>query len=71
MIDWNPMLNWTYNDFINVTRSAFVDNNKKFIYLDVEHSDRKNMEDIMRWARQHGYCAKEVNSDTIEISRIG
>lgn len=71
MISWNPMLNWTHDEFINVTRKAFVSEKKSSIYLDVEHSDRKNMDDIMRWARQEGYCVKEVNSDTIEISKTG
>lgn len=70
MTNWNPMFNWTHEEFINVVRKAFVIERKSSVYLDVEHSDRKNMNDIMQWASQEGYRAEEVNSDTIKISKV-
>ena len=65
------ILNWTRDEFITVTKEAFATEKKPYICLDVEHSDRKNMGDIMHWAQQEGYRTKEVNSDTIKISKAG
>ena len=67
MLDWNPSYNWTYEQFITATTDALEVKNQKSVCLDVEHSDYKNMESIILWAKQKGYWAEEVDSDTIMV----
>ena len=66
---WNESYNWTYEQFSNVIHKAFVVEKSHSVCLDVEHSDRKNMDDIVRWAADMGYNAEEKNMDTIRIWR--
>ena len=67
MIGWNSSYNWTHTDFTNVIHTSFVVEKRESVYLDVEHSDRKNMDDIIRWAKEMGFNAIEKNSDTIKV----
>ena len=67
MIGWNPSYNWTYTDFANVMRTSFDIEKETSVCLDVEHSDRRNMDDIIRWAHELGYKAEEKNCDTIRV----
>lgn len=67
MIGWHEGYNWTYDQFKRVVITALEIEDKQYISLDVEHSDRKNMDDIIFWARENGYQAKEVNCDTIRV----
>lgn len=67
MIGWSSHYNWTHDEFFNVIRTSFVVEKRQSVYLDVEHSDRKNMNDIIRWAQETGYHAKEINMDTIKV----
>lgn len=67
MIGWNSFYNWTYDEFVNAIKSSFVVEKRQSVRLDVEHSDRKNMNDIIRWAQEMGYHAKEINMDIIEV----
>ena len=67
MIGWNPSYNWTYDEFVDVMRTSFVVEKRNSVCLDVEHSDRKNMDDIIRWAKDMGYNAEEKNMDTIRV----
>ena len=67
MIGWNPSYNWTYDAFMNVMHTSFVVEKRESVYLDVEHSDRKNMDDIIRWAKEMGYHAEEKNMDIIKV----
>ena len=69
MLGWNPAYNWSYPEYCNVVRGALNREGKKSIVIDVEHSDRQNMNDLMRWAAEDGYVAEELNMDTIRISR--
>lgn len=67
MIGWNPSYNWTYDEFVRAMQYAFVVENRQSVCLDVEHSDRKNMDDIILWAQEMGYHAEEKNIDTIKV----
>lgn len=67
MIGWSPFYNWTHDEFLNVMQTSFVVEKRQSVCLDVEHSDRKNMDDIIRWAQEMGYQAKEINMDTIKV----
>lgn len=69
MIGWNENYNWTYEQFKKVITKEFLENNSERISLDVEHSDRKNMDDIILWAKEMGYNAFEKNVNTIVISK--
>lgn len=70
MIGWSPNFNWTYDEFNNVVTTALEFEKRESICLDVEHSDRKNMDDIMNWAKAKGYKAVEVNCDTIRVMKV-
>lgn len=67
MNSWNPLYNWTRDEFDNVIKTSFVIEQRESVCLDVEHSDRKNMDDIIRWAQEMGYHAEEINMDTIKV----
>ena len=69
MIGWNESYNWTRGQFEKVIAREFVEKGSERISLDVEHSDRKNMDDIIIWAKEKGYHAFEKNADTIVISK--
>ena len=70
MIGWNPSYNWTRPEFTRAVNNAFIRDQKQSVHLDVEHSDRKNMNDIKMWASQMGYQASEAcGGDVIVISR--
>lgn len=69
MTSWNPSYNWTHTEFANVMHTSFVVEKREFIHLDVEHSDRKNIDDIIRWAKAMGYNASEKNMDTIIVCK--
>ena len=69
MIDWNESYNWTREQFEKVIVREFVEKGLEQISVDVEHSDRKNMNDIILWAKEMGYYAFEKNVDTIVISK--
>ena len=69
MIGWNPSYNWTYDEFKSVIDKSFGEEGLETVSLDVEHSDRKNMDDIIRWAQELGYTAIERNCDTIRVMR--
>lgn len=64
---WNPSYNWTRKQFDDVINEMFVERHRTLIGLDVEHSDRDNMDDIMQWAREAGYKAEEINCDIIQV----
>lgn len=63
------MGNWSYKEFKKVVITALEIDDKEFINLDVEYSDRQNMNDIIRWAEKHGYKAVEIDSDTIKVCK--
>ena len=67
MIGWHEGYNWTYYDFKRVVITALEINDEQYVTLDVEHSDRKNMDDIIRWAKELGYKAEERSVDFIRI----
>lgn len=67
MIGWNSSYNWTNSEFVDVMHSSFTVEKRQSVCLDVEHSDRKNMNDIIRWAQEMGYHAEEINIDTIKV----
>lgn len=67
---WNESCNWTREEFDTAVRQAFFVEKRSSVCLDVEHSDRKNMDDIVRWAREVGYNAEEKNSDAIRIWKV-
>lgn len=67
MIGWYEGYNWTYEQFKRVVITALEINNKQYISLDVEHSDRKNMDDIIQWSKELGYKAEERTSDIIRV----
>lgn len=69
MIGWDPSYNWTYTEFRNVIDRAFGSEGLETVSLDVEHSDRRNMDDIIKWSKELGYNAIEVNCDTIRVMR--
>lgn len=64
---WNESFNWTHEEFDNAIEQAFVIEKRSSVCLDVEHSNRRNMDDIIRWAKEAGYNAEEKNMDTIRI----
>ena len=66
---WNESYNWTYEQLCNVIHKVFDIEKSNSVCLDVEHSDRKNMDDIVRWVADMGYNAEEKNMDTIRIWR--
>lgn len=65
MESWNNNYNWTKQQLENVLVEAKYQN-KKIIYLDTEHCDYQNEQDIISWAKELGYSA-EVNGDTMII----
>ena len=67
---WNETFDWTRDEFENVTKQAFVVEKLRSVDLDVEHSSRKNMNDLICWAKESGYNAEERNSDTIRVYKI-
>lgn len=67
---WNDFYNWTREEFDNAIKRAFVIEKLSSVCLDVEHSNRKNMDDIIRWAKEAGYNAEEKNMDIIRVWRI-
>lgn len=67
MISWNSSYNWTHDEFVKVIRDTLVTKKENSVCLDVEHSDRKNMDDIIHWAQEMGYHAEEKNMDTIMV----
>ena len=69
MIGWNESYNWTREQFEEVVVREFVEKGLEQISVDVEHSDRKNMNDIILWAKEMGYYAFEKNMDTIVVSK--
>ena len=61
------MGNWSYKEFKKVVITALEIEDKKVVNLDVEHSDRNNMIQIINWAEAHGYNAEIINDDTIKV----
>lgn len=59
--------NWTKAEFERCVNTAFYVEKKDSVTLDVSRADWRNMEDIMRWAKDLGHEAIEVNSDTIRV----
>ena len=72
MIGWSSSYNWTYEEFINVVTNALEIEKIPTVSLDVEHSDRRNMDDIIRWANENGYHATEASGgDIIKVTKRG
>lgn len=69
MTGWNESYNWTREQFEKVIMREFVEKGSERISLDVEHCDRKNMDDIIIWAKERGYYAFEKNVDTIVVNK--
>ena len=67
MSGWHEGYNWTYEQFKRAVTRAFEVNNEQYVSLDVEHSDRKNMDDIIQWANELGYKAEERSLDIIRV----
>ena len=67
MIGWHEEYNWTYEQFKGVITIAFEVNNEQYVSLDVEHSDRKNIDDIIQWSKELGYKAEERTMDSIRV----
>ena len=67
MLGWNSSFNWTRSDLENVLQQTFLIEKRDSVCLDVEHSDSRNMDDLLRWAREMGYNAAEKNSDIIRV----
>lgn len=65
MFGWDPSDNWKYFDFRKVIDQAFDMDGASEVSLDVEHSDRKNMDDVMRWAKELGHEAIEAHGGDI------
>lgn len=61
------MENWTYYEFKKVVITSLEIEDKKVVHLDVEHSDRANMVEIIDWAGFHGYNAEIINDDVIKV----
>lgn len=71
MENWSPSCNWTKEEFDKVITDTFQEKGVTATCLDVEYSDRQNMDDIMRWARKAGYYAEErCGGDSIYVSKI-
>ena len=71
MIGWSAKYNWTYEQVRNVLDRRLENDKEDYVCLDVEHSDRKNMDDIIQWATKLGYKAEEVNCDLIKVRKVG
>lgn len=69
MQNWNYRYNWTKEEFQKAVTDAFTHKGLKSVNLDVEHSDRTNMENIKKWAAATGFIAREINSDILKIER--
>lgn len=68
MIGWHDGYNWTYEQFIGTVIMSLEIDGDEYVSLDVEHSDRKNIDDIIRWAEEKGYQAEEASGgDVIKI----
>lgn len=65
MIGWHEGYNWTHDQFKRVVITALEIEDKQCVSLDVEHSDRKNMNDIIHWAKERGYQAEEASGGDI------
>lgn len=63
------MNGWTYTEFEEKVVNALENENRQFVHLDVEYSNRDNMNQIKDWALKRGYKAEEINCDVIKISR--
>ncbi len=67
---WSPVYNWTYQQYRDCINRVFADPNRQGVSLDVEHSDRRNMDDIIQWATADGYDTEErAGGDIIRITR--
>lgn len=70
MIGWHERYNWTYDQFKKVVITVLEIEGEQCVSLDVEHSDRKNMNDIIYWAKERGYQAEEMSGgDIIRVRR--
>lgn len=69
MLNWDESYNWSYENLVKVLHNTFEVDGKDVVHLDVEHSDRKNMDDLIKWSKELGYEAYEVNMDTIRVTK--
>lgn len=67
MIGWHEGYNWTYEQFKKAVITALEIEDEQYVTLDVSHSDRKNMDDIIHWAKELGYSAEERSVDIIRV----
>lgn len=70
MENWNPVHNWTKEQFLTAVRSS-SDLGKDSLSLYTEHSDRQNLSDIKAWAKEAGYHYAEERSggDILVVSK--
>lgn len=69
MIGWHEGYNWTYEQFKRSVITALEIDGSDYVSLDVSHSDRKNMDDIICWAKELGYQALERSLDIIRVCK--
>ena len=67
MVGWNPSYNWSYDELKKTIEQCFGMEKENYIHLDVEHSDSKNINDIISWAKQLGYEAEEAPCETVKV----
>ena len=67
MTGWNKWYNWTYEQVECAIDKELEIYNQDYVCLDVSHSDRKNMDDIIQWVNELGYRAEEINCDLIKV----
>lgn len=69
MENWTPAYNWTHEEFLKVI-NASNSSEKHIVTLDVEHSDARNEQQIIKWADELGYDAEiQHHNETIKIMR--
>ena len=61
--------NWSRTEFEKVVKTAFFVENKKDVYLDVEHADYINIAEMIRWAKENGWDAVETPSESLHVSK--
>jgi len=62
MIGWNENYNWTYKQFKKVVITSLEIDDDEYVNLDCEHASYSNMEQIVEWAKKHGYHAEISNN---------
>ena len=61
--------NWTKEQVERVVKTAFFVENRDTVNLDVEHADWRNIQDIIRWAKENGWDAIETPGETVQVSK--